>query len=371
LKLKVTADGKPISNAVISVSSTWAAKTNADGTVDLPKLASAGAGIIVAHPDYAPTSTSFNSSTNEVKLTRGVIVRGRVVAPDGRTAVPKAQIAIGNWLSAETADDGSFTIAHAPTGWSWLRATTSDGAAIVSNSGAASYTLRLGPPASISGSVRDTKTRAAVAGTFVWLGIRNEGAPIDATAADAKGIFTFNGVPPLQYTITALHPAYQIDVAPIDANDHAPHVLSAIPLARVRGIVIDEEKKPVRGAIVAHGALPQFSAGRSAVTNARGEFALRLPANRQTMTAEDELHAAKEGYAGGTAAAKIASGDTTTGITITLVRGIPLTMRVVDRNQQPISGASISLTPWRNDPFALRISPPTSNNRTTDTDGQL
>ena len=64
LKLKVTADGKPISNAVVSVSSTWAAKTNADGTVDLPKFASAGAGIIVAHPDYAPTSTSFNSSTN-------------------------------------------------------------------------------------------------------------------------------------------------------------------------------------------------------------------------------------------------------------------------------------------------------------------
>jgi len=370
-KIKITSDGKPVANAIVIVG-TSATKSGADGMADVPDVAGSNTGITVVHPDYAPSLSQLNSATKEVKLTTGGVVRGRVVAQDGRTAVPHARVAIGNWSSSETADDGSFTIAHVPQHWTFLRATAADGAVlgVVSNSASTTnYKLQLRPFAAVSGTIRDSKTRAAVAGVPLLLTLRGEGAVSDAVTTDAKGAFKFDRVPQGQYAVVALHPAYQVEQTNIDTADREPRVLNATPLARVRGVVVDEEKKPVRGAIVSRAALAQFEAMRSAVTNARGEFSLRIAAFASPAMVDNNLLALKTGHAGGGATAKVIAGDTTTGVTIVLTRGVPVAFSVVDREKKPVEQASIVLTPWRNDPFARGGS--MTNRGMTDASGTL
>lgn len=369
-KLKITAEGKPVANA-IAVDGTTAVKSGADGIVELPDFGEGNANIVVVHPDYAPASVSAED-VKEIKLATGGFMRGRVVAQDGRTPVPHARVSIGNYRSTETGDDGAFTLSHTPLRWTLMRATSADGAALATPSetrAATTYTMHLRPFASIAGTVRDAKTKAAIAGARMGLSFRNDAPVLDFVTTDAKGNFKFERVPQGVFVINATHPGYTFQPAPIDTSERESPAIAGTPSARIRGVVVDEEKKPVRGAIVSRNATTRFEPARSAVTNARGEFSLRLPMFGAAALANNNVIAAKEGYAGGSAAAKITPGETTTGVTITLSKGVALTVKVVDRDKQPIARASIIITPWRNEAFARSTAVPSS--RATDATGTL
>jgi len=355
-KIRITGDGKPLANAIFSINSTWAGKSGSDGVVEIPPMSGATHSYVVFHPDFAATSGNIDPRLNDVALSRGSVVKGRVFAADGKTVVPHARVSIGGWTSAETADDGTFTIAHAPSRWTTMRVSAGNtGASMASNSGAASYTIRLRPPVTINGTVRDVKSRAPVAGMTLWIGWRMEALPVETAITDAKGMFSFANVPASTYIINGRHPSYALtdplsqQIAP---DQHGPLSLAATPFARVRGVVVDEEKKPVRGATVSRGG-GVFDAARGAVTNARGEFALRMQV-APMLAPETDIQATKEGYAASSATAKVVAGDTTSGVTITLARGIPITIRVMDRDQRPVEGAAVSLWRWRGEMYPQR-----------------
>jgi protocatechuate 3,4-dioxygenase beta subunit len=124
-----------------------------------------------------------------------------------------------------------------------------------------------------------------------------------------------------------------------------PHVLtrafSALPYARARGRVIDEEKKPVAGVVVTS---PVTSGPRrpSTLTNAAGEFAIRVMTSATPPALP--IYARTHGYAGGMLEArKWQPGETRNDIVITLVRGFTIPVRVRDRQHQPVEHAYVNL----------------------------
>jgi large repetitive protein len=369
-KLRVTADGKPVANAIVLAGSVFAAKSGADGTVDVPAIVGTPSRITVLHPDFAPFAAGTPQS-GQIDLTRGTDVRGRVVAADGKTPVPHARVWIGSYSTAESGDDGAFTVAHVAPRWAALRVTAGSAAGFAANNGAQAYTVAVRPSASIAGTLVDAKSGAAVGG--MRLQLMAVGDQADAAITDAKGAFAFESVPPSEYIISGTHPAYQLETRTpfsVAAGEHSTRALKAVPQARLRGVVIDEEKKPVGGVIVTRGQSGAIEGvTRFGVTNARGEFALRV----QGVQREFELQAIKAGYATGAARAKVVPGETPASVTITLPRGIPLTVQVVDREKKPVAEANVGLMHWMDDPYGFRvpISRCTSGPCVTGADGKL
>jgi protocatechuate 3,4-dioxygenase beta subunit len=356
-KIRIVGDGKPLANAIVIAGNVWAAMSGADGTIEVPQINNASPRLAVLHPDFAPLLPSqLQASTTDIKLVRGVELRGKVVAQDGKTAVPHARVWIGTLTTTETGDDGTFVIAHAPSNWSSLRVSAgAAGSGFAANSNASPYTIRLRPSGAIAGTVRDSKSRAAVGGMRVALNPTYDLTSTDWALTDAKGVFSFEELPPGQYAITAIHPGYTLDqrpTVPLAPGERVTRMLAATPFARVRGIVVDEDKKAVGGAFVVRGLGGSLEGQRSVgVTNARGEFMLRAPAPAN----EVDLQALKQGYASGSSKAKLVAGETASGVSITLPRGIPLTVRVVDAEKKPVPDAAVTLMFWRGDAFGMRL----------------
>src|SRR5216684_2225889 len=96
--LRVTSGGKAVANAIV-VSGLDVDRTNASGETP------ANTGMLfVAHPDYAVARREPTTVT-EIKLVRGVAVRGRVVK--GTDPVAHAIVSINGWPLAESGDDGT------------------------------------------------------------------------------------------------------------------------------------------------------------------------------------------------------------------------------------------------------------------------
>ena len=338
-KIRVTSGGKPVANAIV-LSGSEVRKTDDAGETPVFGIGS----VYVVHPDFAPGSrrdmNGAISSLHEIKLSRGVSVRGRVV--NGAGPVPHAIVSVNGWPLAESADDGTFVVAHAPDGWQLLTAARGNeiGAATrPAKTGAVE--IRLAKGETFTGTVRDSVTGAAVAGARMSL---NEGADsLPATAvSDAKGRFTFGPLLSRTYQIEGMHPSYGIASAAVLVPHVTTRAFAALPVAHARGRVVDEEKKPVAGAIVTS---PVTTGPRrpSTLTNAAGEFAIRVVTSATPFALP--IYASKRGYAGGMLEArKWQPGETRNDIVITLVRGFAIAVRVRDRQHQPVEHAYVNLT---------------------------
>jgi hypothetical protein len=366
-KLRVLGDGKPLGNAVVIAGSTFAAKSGPDGIVEIPQIIGLVPRITAIHPDFAPLVpiTPVPGATTDVKLVRGGEVKGRVVGQDGKTAVPHARLWIGALSTAETAADGTFTIAHAAPRWTTMYVSAgANGAAVAANKeGTASYAIQLRPAVAVRGNVIDSKSKSAVAGMRLTLIPTADPSPLDSAMTDAKGAFAFDPCLPGQYHISGLHPNFQLDSRQpftVEAGER-PRAMDASPLARVRGVVVDEEKKPVGGVLVGRGiggmtgGTVSDSPIRNAVTNPRGEFTLRATQHGNPAGIEIELEATKSGYAVGSTKTKLVPGEATSGVSITLPRGIPITVHVVDQQKSPVPDANVALMQWRDEPFGMRL----------------
>jgi hypothetical protein len=182
--IRVTSGGKPVANAIV-VAGAEVAKTNASGEVPLMSGT-----LFVVHPDYAIGRGEAANGT-EVRLTRGVAVRGRVI--NGAGPVPHAMVMVNGWPLAESTDDGSFTIAHAPDKWQTIYAVRGNEVGSANRSKASSVDIRLAPGSAFTGTVRDAKRGATVSGARMTL----NGNDASMTAVtDAKGTFTFAPLAP-------------------------------------------------------------------------------------------------------------------------------------------------------------------------------
>src|SRR5947207_9495047 len=353
--IRVTANGKPVAGAIVLAGSTWAATTSAAGTVDLPPLYGTNTRVAVVHRDYAPAPfATLGPQKSEIRLAGGVAVKGKIVAQDGKTAVPHANLSIAGLTIGESGDDGAFTIAHAPADWKALRVNAgAQGSAVVTNDGSASHTIRLRAPATLSGTLHDSKTKAAIAGVRVTLALRIDQNASDAVTTDSKGAFSF-AVAPGQHTISGTNPNYSVEPTQplnLSSGDREVRTYNATPIARIQGKVIDESKSPVAGALVARGFNGMVNGGgRVAITNSKGEFTMRTFAQQ----GEFDIQASKPGFATGYARVSAVAGQTTSGVSITMPKGIAFIVRVIDKQQKPVGGVFLSMMQWRDDPSLPR-----------------
>jgi len=327
--LHITSEGRPVAGAMVVVGTTvW--RSDAAGNV----RTFLGA-FSVVHPDYAIGPTDGASVDNasgiiEIKLSRGVAVRGRVVNAAGPVA--HASILINGWPLAESADDGTFAIAHAPTNWQSIAAERGNEIGESKRSAAGSVEIRLGPGAALKGTIRDSTRGAAVAGARMMAFGAN--GTWTMAVSDARGGFRFAPLLNQSYRVTGLQPAYAIESAETlpdgQARDFVAH-----PFARVRGRVLDDQHRPAAGVLVFSGERRE----RAVITNGSGEFTLRFASSQSPRL----INAYKPGFISGVSKPQIwPPGDTREEVVLSVGAGFLLRVQVVDQNQRPVMNAGVS-----------------------------
>ncbi|HEV7486786.1 MAG TPA: carboxypeptidase-like regulatory domain-containing protein [Thermoanaerobaculia bacterium] len=327
--LRVTSGGKPVASAIV-VSGTDIWRTNAAGEVP------AGNATYVAYPDYA-IARRDPANSFEVKLVRGVAVSGRVTNAAG--PVVHAVVSIDGWPLAESGDDGTFTIAHAPERWQSISAIHGSEAGIATRPKTGAPEIRITPGATFAGTLRDTGGGGAVAGARMTITANDDESM--TTVTDAKGAFTFGPLLPHAYQIGGVHPAYAIEPAPVTLPATRTRAFAAQAFARVKGRVIDEERKAISTAVVTANSI-NASRGRSAVTNANGEFAVRVIPSGTFPTS---VLATKRDYVPASSAARSwKAGEAKDDIVITLAHGFVAQVRVVDKQKQPVPNVQVNVS---------------------------
>ena len=328
--LRVTSGGKPVANAIVlSGLEMW--RTNASGEAPVP----ATSAVFVVHPDYAVMRREAGPGL-EVKLTPGLAVRGRVVNAAG--PVPHAVISINGWPLAESGDDGTFAIAHAPENWQTITAARGNDVGAASRSKAAAVEVRLAAGGAFTGTLRDAKRGAAIAGARMTVTNGDDLSMVAVT--DAKGTFTFAPLLPHAYQVAGMHPAFSVESASVTLPATKTRSFVAQQFARAKGRVIDEEKKPVGTAIVTATGNSGVR-GRTSITNAAGEFSIRVVPAPSAIP----VTAAKRDYVSGTSTPRIwQPGEARDDLVITLAHGFVAQVRVIDKQRQPVPNAQVNVT---------------------------
>lgn len=329
--LRVTSGGKPVPNAIV-VSGLEVTRTNAAGEIPAP----ASAVVFVVHPDFA-IERKEPGIGSAIIVSRGVAVRGRVVS--GAGPVPHAIVSIDGLPLAESADDGTFLIAHAPQNWQSVSAARGNDVGVAVRSKAAAVDVRIAPGSTFTGTLRDTKRNAPVAGARMTL-TASDTSWLTAVS-DAKGNFNIAPLLARSYSVSGIHPAYAIETSVVTIPAVRTRSIAAQPFARARGRVIDEERKPIASAMVV--ATSNSSTGvRSALTNAAGEFSLRvMPLPAVALP----IFASRRDYVSGASEPRMwQPGDVSDNIVITLVHGFVAQVRVIDKQRQPVPNVQVNVS---------------------------
>ncbi|HXG58821.1 MAG TPA: carboxypeptidase regulatory-like domain-containing protein [Thermoanaerobaculia bacterium] len=356
----IAGGGKPVAGATV----VWiagplevVARTDENGRYSVPDPSKWAQRLIVFHSGWAPIDEPVGPFSPNAKkgadrtLDTGVALTGKVLSSDGRSAVAKARISIDGLPLATSADDGTFTVAHAPRTWDVLQARAGELLGVRARTKETAITVRMAKGGRVGGVVRDAKTRAPLAGAEVRLGQRMamDAVPLASSVSDAKGHFDIAGVPPGQYELLVTRAGYSAPASSITVTpgESVQKTIAAIPMARITGTVVDEERKGVAAAAV------------SAITVARDAFAMMIPASQGlsrrafsgpdgrfvVLTRGDEevnVTATKKGYPPARSSFRIAAGERKDGVTLTIPRGLPLTGRVTDRDGKPLSGVTVT-----------------------------
>jgi protocatechuate 3,4-dioxygenase beta subunit len=351
---------KAVANAIVAAGP-LAARSDSEGMVTFPEAAGR---VFIVHPDFAPTTDfSGGEQAKEISLSPGVPIKGRVLGQDGQP-VANATVTVAGWPMAVSAADGTFVIAHAPSNWRTMKASDATRAAIVMNTRASSYDIKLQPAGTISGT--------AVPGSRIYFESgAQETDGLESVIADAQGKFSAT-LPAHSYTVRAGRAGYQsarADVA-LQKGQTVTKTLTMKPLAIARGRVLDEEKKPVEGAFVSSGLSGSIANRQLVRTGPAGEFAVRYSSD--IPNARAMVVAVKAGYAAG--AAPVANASTP--LAITLPRGLPLEVRIVDKQGKRVPNAMLNFASGDEGNFASRVDavceqPLVATCHTTDDSGAL
>ncbi|HEX6085238.1 MAG TPA: carboxypeptidase regulatory-like domain-containing protein [Thermoanaerobaculia bacterium] len=356
----ISAGGKPIEGATVVINyggAEYVVKTDAQGRYEAPELRVART-ITVLHPGFAIDEENFmnlggngpSSSELTRTLSTGVAVNGKVVS--GKTPVDKAVVFIDNWPVATSAEDGSFVIARAPSKWTQLTARKDNLTGQHAFAGGKAVTVRVEPSGTVSGRVLDAKTKMPVPGVVVRAMPSRRFQAIDTSSmalTDAKGAYTLPTAPGT-YTVMASHPAfemYQAD-ATVSAGQPTSRDVNLQQLARVTGVVVDEEGRPVAAAKVTSEAasdqmsmrMVMFRDTGSATTGSDGRFTLRMRGD-----SDQKLRAAKKGLPETKSdSVRLQPGERKSGIVLTMPSGVAVSGRVLDSEGKPLSGVAVTTT---------------------------
>jgi protocatechuate 3,4-dioxygenase beta subunit len=357
----VTANGKPVAGATVmwlGIGTESLATTDAAGHYSVADPVKWASRLVILHPDYAVVDQLYGGPRKaelDQRLDPGVAITGKVVGADGTTPLAGATITLESLPLAKSGDDGSFSIAHAPKKWELIEARVGDRVGVRANN-SKSAAIKLGPTGSLSGVVRDAKTQQPIALAEVRLSRASAGTfrfipDTNAISAftDAKGVYTLVGIRAGSFDIAASRPGYAPSsvATTVAASQKVQRSISAIPQARISGTIVDEDKRPVAGAIVNANAVsrdggpPNFmNFGGRNVSPASG------PDGRFVVTTSREgdivVEATKKGYPPAkTPPFRITAGERKGGLVLTIPRGIAVTGHVIDVNGRPVSGVTV------------------------------
>lgn len=343
---RVTAGGKPVAGAVVlpglgSLSTT----TDDAGNYTIPFGAYQ---LFVIHPDYAVferRTSMLSEMKTDVSLDAGVAVTGRVVNADGTTPARGAKILVDGWPLAKSGDDGTFTVPHAPKSWRTIDVVAPGSFAAVTRESAPSpLVIRIRPAATVSGVVTDARTKLPIPGAEVFLGPRYD--PGWTAITDAKGTYTFGNVRPGALTLGIVHPAYAVPAINVEltSGQKLNRPIAAMPLSRISGTVLDEEKQPVAGVMVTASRVVRDQGMSSddyvvpVPVSPDGRFLLRA-----RMEGEVRLDAGGKGLPMvHSTPFTIRPGEVKKAMTLVIPRGIQFTGRVVDNTGKPLSGVGVT-----------------------------
>src|SRR5258708_5389089 len=114
----VTSGGKAVGNALVAAGQWYVTHTDAHGDYDVPSPAAGSERLLVIHPDYAIAEASLSSpdarrrAAGDVSLSKGVTIKGHVLAADGRTLVPHAVVSVSSWPLSQSYESCPYTIAR-------------------------------------------------------------------------------------------------------------------------------------------------------------------------------------------------------------------------------------------------------------------
>ena len=373
---RITASGKPVAGAKViwSGAGEVIAATDAEGRYRVPDPAKWASSVTVIHPDYAILDELVSRGLEAPKtspdrtLAAGTALTGTVVAEDGKSVVAGAIVTIEGWAIAKSDENGTFSIAHAPAKWQMVYARS--GSLIGSRARAgnpSSVVVKLGKAATLIGTVRDTKTLAPIAGADVRLRfqMRFEASEPAASFTDAKGTFTFT-VSPGAYQMFVTRPGYAFTPVSVSlgANEKTSKSVVGTQLARVAGMVIDEQKRPVAGARVASQTvsrsgdfmIPMMMPGGGAADGISAPDGSVLV--RPNPDTDVQIAAAKKGYPSAKSSTlRLAPGERKSGVVLTIPSGMLVTGHVIDKNGKPLSGVSVVAAEAGGGPFnnAIRM----------------
>ncbi len=352
-KGSVRAAGKPVANATVVIAygsgSEYLVKTDEQGRYEAPDPKRARS-ITVVHPDYGVSEEGFmTASTSSLQRTLvvGVPVAGKVVGADGQTPVAKATVYVDGWPMATTGDDGTFSIPHVLPTWTALTAQSGSLIGTRAQSKDPNITIKLARAATVTGRITDAKTKLPIAGVQINLGPRGPRMQGTSAVTDAKGTYSLTLAPGTYFAI-ATHPGY--DMRPNDVSVSAGSQtkdMSLTPLARVSGVVVDEERKPVAAAVLASENAGDAMGAMMVMRMMRGTVAASGPDGRFSMRVEVDtdlkLRAARKGLpAARSDAFRLGPGERKTGVVLTIPRGIAVTGKVTDKDGNALSGVAVS-----------------------------
>src|SRR5258708_3128747 len=123
LKGHVTDSGKPLANVLVVGGQWYLTHTDARGDYDVPSLAGGFERLFFIHPDHAVAELTISAtdsrrkSAYDVSLSKGVAIKGRVLAALGHALVPHAVVSVTRWPLADSDGSRSFSIGRAPQTW--------------------------------------------------------------------------------------------------------------------------------------------------------------------------------------------------------------------------------------------------------------
>jgi uncharacterized GH25 family protein/protocatechuate 3,4-dioxygenase beta subunit len=366
----ITTNGKPVAGANVvwlGNSTESIATTDADGHYSVPDPAKWANRVIVIHPDYAVVDEVTGLLRTPPKLNHdlnaGVTIKGRVVGENGQSAVAKAPLLVDDLPLATTADDGTFTIEHAPKNWQEVEARSGPLAGVRARASDSAVAIRLAKLGKITGNVRDAKSQLPLVNAEVRIGpamplgrMRGFGAAgtapaQDSVLTDAKGTFTISA-PPGHYSLSAVYPGSMVANATISlsAGQTVNKALYGNARGRVSGMVVDENKRGIAGArLSARNANrdggnpmligpPRFQQELPAFSGPDGRFVVRMVPTESDV----QIDAAKKGLpAAHSASVHLNPGEKKSGVLITVPRGVAFSGKVIDANGKPISGVGV------------------------------
>jgi Carboxypeptidase regulatory-like domain len=354
---RVTANGKPLRDATVIAymesSPAWTTRTGEDGTYSIPDPKSWAARLAFIHPDFAPLSHD-DPSRLDAAMEPGTTIAGNVNDARGR-AVAKATVNAGEWSSATTNDDGNFVLRHVPATEKKVVAFAGNAFGTVTRD-PKNTAIRIEPLRSIAGTVRDSAGRplegvpviAYVEGTWATDRWRDTNSAV----TDAKENYAIEHGGASEYEVMAFGtPAIEFDEVTVSLRDRASARadLTAKKLDFFRGVVVDEQKRPVAGAVVQYTSAPlplvygYFGAEEvpSARSGRDGRFTIRGERSMSVTGMAVRLQALHRAHAVGVSE-PLHEADAAN-ISIVLPAGIELAGLIADAEGKPIAGAGVVL----------------------------